>query len=303
MKDGKEVLHETTPDTQDPPEEEARKRSEDGETALNFFKSQLWEAKGRRALYYLISKRGYTEEEIKAMELGFVPFKKVLKKNLGDLFKSLGLNVKGFGETHTIVIPCRDPEGRIKGFVVRRLDNERPKYIYSKGTEFDTLFNLNRARGEKHCIVVEGYFDALIATQRGIQGVVAIGGSRLTEKRLEDSIRYGVTTITLIPDNDERGLKGAERSLELIREKGLSAFVLELPDGFKDLDEFMRGQGIEAFEKLRKQAKSGNTWKPKKLPSMHSNIKVSVRSADSTRITQIYYIKKDNVHRPKESHS
>jgi DNA primase len=305
MKEVNKFSSETFPINQNQLEEEdkTKKGAEDFETALAFFKAQLFKPKGRHALNYLMEKRGYSQEEIEAMELGFFPFKKEAKKHLGDLLESLGLNVKGLGKTHKIVIPYRDPEGKIKGFIVRRLDSERPKYVYTKETDRDTFFNLHQARTEKKLIVVEGYFDALIATQRGVKGIVAIGFSRVTEKMLEDTITHGVKSITLVPDNDVVGLKGAEKSLELIRENGLEALVLELPDKFKDLDEFIRKQGIKAFQRLRAQAKSSEKWDAQKLLSKHLNIKVQIKSANNTSVAQVYYIRKGNEPVQKENNS
>jgi DNA primase len=296
MSDVKDSLNEeTVKSTMQPEQEETENlRSEKFEKALVFFKSQLWEEEGKDTLKYLKKKRRYTEEEIGAMALGFFPSQEKAKDHLGDLVNTLGLTEQEFGRTHRLVIPYRDPEGRMKGFIVRRLNAIRPKFIYSAGTPRDTLFNSNLLRGEKHSIVVEGYFDALIATQRGIKGVVAIGGTRLTQKMLEDIIEKGVTTITLIPDNDLRGLQGAEKSLQLISEIGLNGFVLELPDKFKDLDEFLRKQKIEAFQELKKHPLSGEKWKAKYLQKRQGNIKVQIRTGDKTaHPSRVYYIRRD----------
>ena len=305
MKEANELVSETSPHTQSQPEKEEKieKRAEDFEKALDFFKSQLWKAKGGIALNYLMRKRGYTKEEIEAMELGFFPFKRRVKKRMRELFNSIGLNKKDFGETHKIVIPFRDPEGRLKGFIVRRVDNNRPKYIYNDGMERDSLFNLNEASRQEHIIVVDGYFDSLIATQRGIKWVVATGGARLTEKMLEDIIRYGVKSITLIPDNDEKSFKGTERSLELIRGKGLNAFVLELPEEFNDLGEFIRKKGVVMFKKLIKKVKSGDKWEAKAFLRKRVKIKVQIKNADNTSTAQIYYINKENETRQEETNA
>jgi DNA primase len=296
MNDVKELLKAKTVKSTNQPQKEQKEnlRSEEFEKALVFFKSQLWEEDGKDTLNYLRKKRRYTKEEIEAMALGFFPSQEKAREHLGDLMNTLGLTEQEFGNSHRLVIPYRDPKGRIKGFIVRRLNAVRPKFIYSAGTARDTLFNSYLLRGEKHSIVVEGYFDALIATQRGIKGVVAIGGTRLTQKMLEEIIEKGVTTITLIPDNDLRGLMGAEKSLQLISEKGLNAFVLELPDKFKDLDEFIRKQGIEAFQELKKYPLSGEKWKAKYLLNKRGNIKVQIRTADNTaHPSRVYYIKRD----------
>ena len=285
----------TVPGTKQPEKDKSvNMRSEDYEKALIFFKAQLWEEEGKDTLAYLKKRRRYTEEEIKAMDLGFFPPQEKAKDHLGVLMTTLGLTEKDFGNTHRLVIPYRDPEGHMKGFIVRRLNAIRPKFIYSAGTIRDTLFNSDLLRGEKHTIVVEGYFDALIATRRGIKGVVAIGGTKLTQKMVYDLIEKGVTTITLIPDNDLRGLQGAEKSLQLISEHGLDTGVVELPDTVKDLDEFIRKAGIEPFQELMKKPLSGEKWKRKYAKTSRGNIKVQVKTDDNTaHPSRIYYIRRE----------
>lgn len=303
MKDTLEPIYETSQDTQNQPEgeETPKDRTEDFEIALKFFQSQLWKAKGGSALHYLTKTRGYTEEEIEAMELGFFPFEKLVRIRMRKILKRLGFDKKEFGKTHKIVIPYRDPEGKLKGFVVRRLGGtKKPKYLYTSGLERTTLFNHNVAKGLEHIIVVGGYFDSLISTARGIQGVVAIGDAQLTEKMLEDITRYGAKSITLIPDNNEREFKNTEKSLKLIREKGLNSFVIELPVEYQDLDEFIRMKGKEGFEKLRKHAKDGYKWEAKESLDKLGNIKVRIRTA-TPQTTQVYFIKKGSVTRQKES--
>jgi len=279
-------------------EEQTEKMSHDPEIALAFFKSQLFEPQGRYAFGYLTEKRGYTKDEIEGMELGFFPPKQYVRDTLGvDLFEELGFDVKGLGRTHKIVIPYRKPDGSIKGFIVRRIDSKRPKYLYSAQMERDTLFNLNAVKRTGDIYVTEGYFDALIATQRGIQGVVSTGFSRLTERMLEDIMRWGIKCITLIPDNDLVGLKGAAQSIALLKGKEISTFVLELPEQYKDLDEFIRHEGIKEFERLTRQVKNAENWEVQKLLNKRSNIKVQIRSAHNTRTAHIYYISKGNQNR------
>jgi DNA primase len=270
----------------------------DPEIALAFFKSQLFEPHGRSALEYLTEKRGYTKHEIEGMELGFSPPKQYVRDTLGvDLFEELGFDVKGLGRTHKIVIPYRNPDGGLKGFIIRRIDSKRPKYLYSAHLERDTLFNLSAVKGTGDIYVTEGYFDALVATQRGIKGVVSTGFSRLTERVLEDIMSWGIKCITLIPDNDVVGLKGAAQSIALLKGKEINTFVLELPEYYKDLDEFIRHEGIKAFEKLTRQVKNAENWEVQKLLIKRSNIKVQIRSTHNTRTAHIYYISKGNQNR------
>ena len=280
-------------------EKQAEKDAGDLEEALAFFRSRLFESPGRYVLDYLTVKRGYTRHEIEGMELGFFPQRQDVKSVLGEgLFETLGLDtIKGFGRTHKTIIPYRDHGGRLKGFIARRIDSNRPKYIYSMNVERDALFNLHAVKNVDAVYVTEGYFDALIATQRGISGVVSTGFAALTERMLEDLMNRGIKSITLVPDNDMAGLRGAAASLELVREKSVEAFVLELPEHYKDLDEFMRHEGVKAFEKLAGQVKAAENWEVQTLLNRRSNIKVRIKSADKTRTAHTYYISRDNQNR------
>lgn len=271
----------------------------DLEDALTFFRSRLFESPGRYALDYLTVKRGYTRHEIEGMELGFFPPRQEVKIALGEgIFETLGLDMlKGFGRTHKIVIPYRDPGGRLKGFIVRRIDSNRPKYIYSTHVERDTLFNLPAVKSVEAVYVTEGYFDALIATRRGIRGVVATGFSALTEGMLEGLMGRGIKCITLIPDNDTAGLRGAAASLALLNGKAVQTLVLELPEHYKDLDEFLRHEGMESFEKLAGRVIRPENWDVQALLSRRSNIKVQIKSAGKNRTAHTYYISRGNPYR------
>lgn len=264
----------------------------DLEDALAFFRARLFEKTGRSGLAYLAVKRGYARGEIEGMELGFFPPRQDVKNALGaERFASLGFETTGdFGQTHKIIIPCRDGGGRLQGFIARRIDSNRPKYIYSAQVERDALFNLHAVTNGKAVYVTEGYFDALIATQRGISGVVATGFSSLTGRMLEDLINRGIKSLTLIPDNDVAGLRGAAASLEMAKEKGVDSFVLELPEQYKDLDEFLRLEGVKGFGKVAGQVKASHAWEVQALLSRRSNIKVRVKSANTSRTAQTYYI-------------
>lgn len=260
---------------------ESQARASLMETALDFFNVQLWTtAGGKRVLAYL-KDRGYSEEEIRDMELGYYPHPEDLQDyllNKGysvNIIKNNGLKTKGFGKTHILAIPYRDPVGRIKGFIVRSLLSDdklkgEGKYKYSFGVEKDTLFNLHEARGEKTLIIVEGYLDALIATRKGVRGVVATGGSSITEAQLDNAIRYGTKQIILALDNDKAGEAGTDRSIDLITRKGLKSFVVTLPKGYKDPDEVIKNKGIEEFKRLLDIATSGAKWKAKGILSKHS---------------------------------
>jgi len=255
----------------------ARERASLFEAVLDYFKAQLWTDEGRAVLEDLKG-RGYTEQEVAGMELGLFPSPAKLKAylvntvNPVDTVYSLGLTVKGLGETHKLVIPYRDPAGRLKGFLIRAIDPKvKPKYLFSAGLEKDTLFNLHRARagGRGEFILVEGYLDALIATERGLSGVVAIGGADLTQRQLETALHYGAKRFTLALDNDPAGQDGTERTLDLLDGQSIPGFVVALPQDYKDPDELIKARGIEPFKQLVERAESEGNWRAQRLLGKH----------------------------------
>lgn len=266
-------------------EESYKKKKELGdifEKALNYMKKMLWSAQGQETLSYL-KNRGYKDEEILQAELGFFPDYEELKEYLlkNDLseseIKNIGLNTKGLGKTHTLAIPYRDMSGMLKGFIVRSLlSNEElekigeQKYKYNYGVEKDTLFNLHQARNQKELILVEGYLDCLIANAKGIKGLVGTGGNHLTEKQLENALKYGYKKFNITLDNDKAGKSGTEKAIKLISKRDLKAFVVTLPEGYKDPDEIIRTQGKEFFENLVKKAVSGTKWLAEYLVVKHN---------------------------------
>ena len=272
-------------------EEKARERANILEVALEYFKAQLWRTeRGKEALGYLKG-RGYSEEEIKGMELGLYPSQKELEAyitnrvstvSIVNTLNTFGLTGKDkrLGDTHQLVIAYRDPVGRLKGFTVRTLlKTAKPKYLFTYGLEKDTLFNLHEARGRDTLIVVEGFLDALIASERGLKGMVGVGLSSLTEAQLNNALRCGVKGFILALDNDEEGQKETEKALDLINRKGIKASVVTLPEGYKDPDEVINGNKekglralkIEAFRELVSHPESGVRWKAKRLLSQQSN--------------------------------
>jgi len=267
----------------------ARERANILEVALEYFKAQLWRTdRGKEALDYL-KERGYAEEEIRGMELGFYPSQKELEAyimnrvstvSIVNTLNTFGLTGKDkrLGDTHKVVIPYRDPVGRLKGFIVRTTVKAEPKYLFTYGVEKDTLFNLHEARGQDTLIVVEGFFDALIATERGLKGVVGIGQARLTEAQLDNALKCGVKSFVLALDNDEEGQKETEKTLGLMNRKGIKASAVTLPEGYKDPDEVINGNKekglpalkIEVFRELVGNPESGARWKAKRFLSKQS---------------------------------
>jgi DNA primase len=226
-----------------------------------WFAEQLQGIEGAAARDYL-DKRGIDSAQVARFGLGLAPdSRNALKRALAhlgeDRLVETGMLIrpeeKG-KETYDrfrgrLMIPIRDPRGRVIAFGGRILGDGEPKYLNSPDTPlFDkgrTLYNIDRAgpasRQSKRLIVVEGYMDVIALDRAGIAEVVAPNGTAVTEAQLERMWRLDPAPI-LCFDGDAAGrkaaIRAATRALPLLGPERTLRFV-ELPPG-QDPDDLVR---------------------------------------------------------------
>lgn len=246
--------------------QEQKERLELLEECNNFFIDRLHNDKEAiEALSYL-KNRGYSVEDIEFMELGYIPSQMALHKHLETKGYSKTLIEEALvlhydiGKNNKLSIPFRSGNS-IKGFVFRTLKDVRApenkgvqKYLNSKGLKRgDNLFNLSSLKGDKDITVVEGYLDALIATARGVDNVVALGGASISPSGIQDAIRKGVKSFTLCLDNDAGGTTGTKQTVGALLREGVNRiYIVALPTGEAkiDPDDVIREEGVERFKEI-----------------------------------------------------
>ena len=254
--------------------ERARSLHDVMQAAADFFAQQLGGIDGAEART-LLERRGITSATSRTFGFGFAPDSRhrlrAALKDFGDaMLIEAGLLIQVEGKEPydrfrgRLMIPIRDPRGRVIAFGGRIIDSKEsrggePKYLNSPDTPlFDkgrTLYNLDRAapaaRKRDRLLVVEGYMDAIALAQGGIGEAVAPLGTALTEHQLERLWRV-VDVPLLCLDGDSAGqkaaIRAAHRALPLLAPGRSLAFVT-LPDG-QDPDDLMRAKGAPAFEAL-----------------------------------------------------
>jgi DNA primase len=237
--------------------------------AQDWFVAQLQGIEGAEARAYL-ERRGISAQTATDFGIGFAP------DSRGKLKAALAT----FGESKLIetgllilveekepydrfrgrlMIPIRDPRGRVIAFGGRILGVGEPKYLNSPDTPlFDkgrTLYNLDRAAGParkaNRLIIVEGYMDVIALVQAGIEEVVAPLGTAMTQDQIERSWK-AVDIPTLCLDGDPAGRKASIRAalnaLPLLS-PGKSLQFVHLPDS-NDPDDFVRRFGAGAMRQL-----------------------------------------------------
>jgi len=180
-----------------------------------------------------------------------------------------------------LIIPIRDPQGRVIGFGARALEPDQvPKYLNSPQTLlFDksaTLYGLDLARNyirqAEQAIIVEGYMDVIQAYQRGAKNVVAQMGTALTEEQLK-ILKRTTSNFVLALDSDTAGSAATLRGINIAREalereavpiptaRGLIRYegrldadirIAALPVG-KDPDDILK-EGLDVWQRIIAEA-------------------------------------------------
>jgi DNA primase len=241
--------------------------------AADYFHKMLLGAQGTQARGYLAA-RGVTGEAIRAFTLGYAPLQwDDLLKNLGVSFPSsellaAGLVIQKEGGRfydrfrHRILFPIRSRSGEIVGFGGRAIDDATPKYLNSPETALfskgEHLFGIDRlatksdALGNKALVVVEGYFDAVVAHQSGFTRTVATMGTALTSEHV-GLIRRLTDEVVLAFDGDDAGVRAAYRASLTLLERDVRPRIVALPAG-EDPDLLIRKKAEDFSSRIAQAA-------------------------------------------------
>ena len=174
-----------------------------------------------------------------------------------------------------VLFPIRDPQQRaigVGGRILPKFAEDGAKYYNSPETRLytksDVLYGLDVARDddkkyknddpnklkERGIIVMEGYTDVIMTHQFGVDYVVAVCGTALTERHIKLMKRY-TDRITLVLDGDAAGQKksGSSELLQMFLASQVDLRVVSLPEGLDPCD-FLLRDGAEAFREFLDQA-------------------------------------------------
>jgi len=245
-------------------------------TASYFQKALQHPAKGKAARDYL-KKRSIPGEIVAEFRLGYAPDEwdglvKDLRGHNMDLNDAVDAGVIVPGKKGgyydrfrgRIIFPIFDLRKgeRVVGFGGRVLDESLPKYlntpetpIFHKGRSLYGLHSSHAViRERERAVVVEGYMDLLALKGHGLGEVVATLGTALTNDHIR-KIKGIAKEAVVVFDPDEAGIGAVLKSLPIFLNEGLSAKVVELPEGH-DPDSFVNAKGLDGFLELLKRASS-----------------------------------------------
>lgn len=237
--------------------------------ATAYFKDLLMSKSGKSVLQYARD-RGLTDESIAKFDIGFADekwdsFINAAKKkgfNNNQLVAAGLCKRNDSGREYDyfrnrLIFPIKDVAGRTVAFGGRALAaDEKAKYLNSpQGVLYDKssmLYFMDMARNgiskSGRAVVVEGYLDAIMPHQEGVDNVVATLGTSLTHRHVRLLSRFAEEAVILF-DADVAGESAAKRAIDLFLAQNLHIRVAEIPAG-KDPCDFVLAKGGKALKDL-----------------------------------------------------
>jgi DNA primase len=220
------------------------------EAAVQQFGLGLAEGSGR-SLLRILEKRGFKPEQIEASGLAG-------QRDDGSFYDRF---------RNRLMFPIQNESGKVIAFGGRALDPEdKAKYLNSPETKIyrksNVLYNLHRAKETAmkidRIVLVEGYMDAIGASQAGVAEVVASCGTALTVEQIRAMKRHSLN-LHLNFDPDAAGAKASERSVKLLLDESMKVRIVELEGGL-DPDEYCKEHGAAAYIQRIEGAKTYFYW-------------------------------------------
>jgi DNA primase len=241
--------------------------------ARSYFQRSLRQTEGGKRATEYAHRRGLTDATIQRFGLGYAADAwdalLVAAGKTGiprDILQQAGLvSTNESGKSYDrfrdrLIFPICDALGRCVAFGGRTLGADPAKYlnspetpVFSKGR---VLYGLDMARGAiasaREAIVVEGYTDVVLLSQAGIENVVATLGTALTDAHVK---LLGPLSghVVMCFDNDEAGLRAADRAVETALRHRTEVKVAIMPEG-QDPADFVTGRGADALGPLLQSA-------------------------------------------------
>lgn len=239
------------------------------ERATVFYERWFWDSEEAAPARAYLTGRGLTEETLRTFRVGYAPsaWDTLLNAARREGFANreifdAGLVVrssKGQGKIYDrfrrrIMFPLADNRGRVIGFGARALGaDQQPKYLNSADGDLfhkgDIVYGAHLARASAakagEVIAVEGYTDVLALHQAGIENVVCVMGTAMTERQIGELAKLG-ERVLLALDADSAGQEAMIRAEKVAQGKRLQLRVVPLPDGL-DPAELAQQRGADAL--------------------------------------------------------
>jgi DNA primase len=221
--------------------------------AADFYRMQL--QRHAEAVAYLYQRGLRSPEVIEYMRIGYAPgsclrgWLTQLGYPLSDLREAGLVTAAGYDAyVHRIVFPL---DGNLYG---RSLSAAAPPHRFLPGAK-GGLYSWEQVRLLPEVILVEGLFDYAVLWQAGFQNVTCSMGNHLNARQFRQ-LCDGPRTIYLAFDADRNGSgqQAAQRLSQRLRERGITARLVSLPEGHDPNSFFVGGGDAHEFQRLLEEA-------------------------------------------------
>jgi len=210
---------------------------------------------------YYTGVRGWSEDTVEHLKLGYAPNSERLKRHLQDLGYSdeellaTGLFTE-FDEGRLsclfkgrYVFPYFDEDSEPAYAIAREAGDHATldgKYVKCLTKEYsdveEPIFGIHAFDPDKGCWIVEGMADAITALEHEIPVLSPVTTQFKQEDRrrlLEILNGHDIENVMVVADNDEAGLRGAVSTAAFLSENGFDAYVTAPPEDGDDLDGYV----------------------------------------------------------------
>ena len=158
-----------------------------------------------------------------------------------------------------IVIPVMGNDGNFLFNKYRRnpLVKKEPKYLYDNGGKV-TMYGFHKASfAGPSLLITEGEMDCLVAWAANIPAISSTGGAQSFQREWCELLRD--KELTLCFDNDQAGGMGMAKTIKILADAGMSAYIVFIPDrpGIKDISDYVASGG-DLGELMRTRMKFGS---------------------------------------------
>ena len=200
-----------------------------------------------------------------------------------DYFKSHSLNPdfisKEFDVTwdeKTIVIPVKNEGGEIMFNRYRHLEGDS-KFTNDRGAH-TTLFPKNKVKDKEVIVICEGEPDCMRLWQENVPAVTGTTGVKTLDENLFKPL-VG-KKVYLVLDNDEAGRSSIISYIITLNKIGIKPLVIELPDPYKDVCEYLTLETNPNFLNLMSSALTQVQWMQKNKPEFQTITAEELASKD-----------------------
>jgi DNA primase len=222
--------------------------------AAGFYRMQLH--RHAEAVAYLYQRGIRSPEVIEHMRIGYAPggclrgWLTQLGYSIGTLQQAGLVTAVGYDAyTHRVVFPL---DGNLYG---RSLSAAAPPHRFLPGAK-GGLYWWEKARQYSEVILVEGLLDYAVLWQAGFHNVTCSMGNHLNgrqHRQLTDGPR--TVYVTFDSDNNGSGQQAAQSLAGRLREQGVDARRVSLPDGHDPNSFFVQGGDARQFQSLLEAAR------------------------------------------------